>query len=94
MGNGTGTGIDGDPRLERLEMRISKIEEILNSVGLVLAVVDKARAVKARHLRFMETLKIAAVTTTAGALAFVAFRWHLGEPLAERHSTTEGGILT
>ncbi len=77
MRSGTETRLDGDPRLERFKGRISRIEELLNGPGLVLAVVDKAREVRARHLRFIEALKIAAVTTAAGALTFVAFRRHV-----------------
>ena len=90
MASATEVRTDSEPRLEKLETRIAQIEELLEGVGVLLAVVDKARAVRARRLTFTDALKIAAVSSVAGAVAWLALRQRLSESLAESLASSEG----
>ena len=94
MASATGVRTDSEPRLEKLETRIAQIEELLEGVGVLLAVVDKARAVRARRITVTHALKIAAVSGVAGVVAWLAVRQRLSESLAESLASTEGGAFS
>jgi hypothetical protein len=94
MASATGVRTDSEPRLEKLETRIAQIEELLEGVGVLLAVVDKARAVRARRITVTDALKIAAVSGVAGVVAWLAVRQRLSESLAESLASTEGGAFS